>query len=265
MGSTFVQARLDAYSLSQWMWICLGVAGAIIIIAFLAARSFGGKLEEPLERHDQKTKHNPVTEGARLVFNSRYLLSIALILGLYEMVSTIMDFQFTSAVSHYLDGPAIGAYIASVFTLTNWISFAVQLFLTSFIMTRFGVGAALLFLPMAALASSVGFLVTPILVFGGTLSISDNALNYSINQSSRETLYVPTTRDEKYKAKAFIDMFIQRFAKAVAVVLSLAITTFLAGFANVRWLSVATVIILVIWIQAARFAGREFQKLAGEK
>ena len=59
-------------------------------------------------------------------------------------------------------------------------------------------------------------------------------------------------------------MFIQRSAKALAVGLSLVITTFFAGFANVRWLSIATVIILVIWIQAARFAGKEFQKLAGE-
>ena len=263
-GSTLVSTRLEAYSQTQWMWICLCVAGLIIIIAFLAARSFGFKPGQQVEHQDQKRNQNPVTEGARLVFKSRYLLSIALILGLYEMVSTIMDFQFTSAVSHYLDGPAIGNYFAWVFTVTNWVGFLVQLFLTSLIMTRFGVGTALLFLPVAALLSSAGFLFTPILLFGGALSVSDNALNYSINQSSREALYVPTTQEEKYKAKAFIDMFIQRFAKAVAVGLSLVITTFFAGFANVRWLSVATIIILVIWTRAARFAGREFQKLADE-
>ena len=264
VGSTLVRARLEAYSLTQWMWICLCVAGLILITSFLAARSFGFKPAQQVEPRDQRKNQNPVTEGARLVLNSRYLLSIALILGLYEMVSTIMDFQFTSAVSHYLDGPAILDYFAWVYVVTNWISFLVQLFLTSLIMTRFGVGTALLFLPVAALLSSAGFLITPALLFGGALSVSDNALNYSINQSSRETLYVPTTREEKYKAKAFIDMFIQRFAKALAVGLSLVITTLFAGFANLRWLSIATVIILVIWIQAARFAGKEFQKLAGE-
>ncbi len=264
VGSTFVRTRLEAYSQSQWMWICLLIAGGIIIIAFLAARSFGFKHEQEVGPQDQTSTRNPFTEGARLVFSSRYLFSIVMILGLYEMVSTIIDFQFTSAVGHYLDGPAIGHQFSTVYALTNWIGFLVQLFLTGFIMTRFGVGAALLFLPVAALLSSVGFLFTPLLLFGSAMSISDNALNYSINQSGREALYVPTTREEKYKAKAFIDMFIQRFAKAIAVGISLLITTLFAGFTNIRWLSVATIIILVIWIQAARFAGREFQKLAAK-
>ncbi len=267
VGSNVYNARLDAYSHSQWMWICVGMALTIVLVAFLAARSFGFKSGpgDEVEPQDRRRNQNPLTEGARLVFKSRYLLSIVMILGLYEMVSTIVDFQFKSAVSFYLAGPAIGDLLSTVYAVTNWIGFLVQLLLTSFIMTRFGVGAALLFLPIAVLLSSAGFFFTPILFFGSAMSVSDNALNYSINQSSREALYVPTTREEKYKAKAFIDMFVQRFAKAVAVGLSLAITTFFAGFANVRWLSVATVIILVIWIQAARFAGREFQKLAGEK
>ena len=52
------------------------------------------------------------------------------------------------------------------------------------------------------------------------LNTADNGFSYSINQSAKEALYVPTTREEKYKAKAFIDMFVQRFAKALAVGLS---------------------------------------------
>ena len=264
VGSNVVNARLDVYSHSQWMWICVLIGLMIVLVAFLAARSFGFKPGHQVEPQDQRRNQNPLTEGARLVFNSRYLLSIVMILGLYEMVSTIVDFQFKSAVSFYLAGPAIGDLLSTVYAVTNWIGLLVQLLLTSFIMTRFGVGAALLFLPIAILLSSTGFFFTPFLLFGSAMSISDNALNYSINQSSREALYVPTSREEKYKAKAFIDMFIQRFAKAVAVGLSLLITTFFAGFTNVRWLSVATIIILVIWIRAARFAGREFQKLAAE-
>ena len=265
VGANVVRVRLHEYSLSGWMWICLAIAFLIIVVSFLAARSFGSKSQGSTKPETQPSNQNPVTEGARLVFRSRYLLAIVTILGLYEMASTIMDFQFTSAVSHYLDGPAIGDHFATVFALTTLIGFLVQLFLTSLVMTRFGIGTALLFLPVAALLSSAGFLFTPILLFGSALSISDNALNYSINQSSREALYVPTTREEKYQAKAFIDMFVQRFAKALAVGLSLVITSLFAGFASVRWLSLVTLIILAVWIQAARFAGREFQKLAGDK
>ena len=56
-------------------------------------------------------------------------------------------------------------------------------------------------------------------------------------------------------------MFIQRFAKAVAVGMSLLITTYFAGFESVRWLSIVTVLILVLWITAVRYAGRKFKDL----
>jgi ATP:ADP antiporter, AAA family len=136
----------------------------------------------------------------------------------------------------------------------------VQFFLASFVMTRFGVGTALLFLPVAALMGSAAFLVAPLLLVGSFLNTADNGFSYSINQSAKEVLYVPTTPNEKYKAKAFIDMFIQRFAKALAVGLSLLITFFFRGFESIRWLSLGTVLILAVWIVIARYAGREFQR-----
>ena len=128
VGANVVRVRLHEYSLSGWMWICLAIAFLIIVVSFLAARSFGSKSQGSTKPETQPSNQNPVTEGARLVFRSRYLLAIVSILGLYEMASTIMDFQFTSAMSHYLDGPAIGDHFATVFALTTLIGFLVQLF-----------------------------------------------------------------------------------------------------------------------------------------
>ncbi len=105
----------------------------------------------------------------------------------------------------------------------------------------------------------------PIQRIGSALNTADNAFSYSINQSAKETLYVPTSKDEKYKAKAFIDMFIQRFAKALAVLLSLAITMMFQDFSSVRWLSAFTIPVVALWIFAARYAGRRFSELSGEE
>jgi AAA family ATP:ADP antiporter len=102
----------------------------------------------------------------------------------------------------------------------------------------------------------------PILWVGSALNTIDNAFSYSINQSAKEALYVPTTKDEKYKAKAFIDMFVQRAAKAVAVGVSLLITTTFSDFSSIRWLSLFTVGVVALWIVAARYAGRHFNQLA---
>jgi AAA family ATP:ADP antiporter len=104
-------------------------------------------------------------------------------------------------------------------------------------------------------------MAVPVLWVGSLLNTIDNGFSYSINQSAKEALYVPTTPDEKYKAKAFIDMFVQRFAKAIAVGVSLAITVIFKDFASLRWLSILTIVIIVIWMAAARYAGKRFQSL----
>jgi len=266
-GTTVLKAKLNDFTLSEWLWICFAIGMVIVAVAAYAGRLFtkSTPLEVAETKHEPAVGGNPAWEGAKAVMGSRYLLAIVAIVGFYEMVSTVMDFQFTATAVHYMSGDAIGAHFATVYAIPNWVALFVQLFLTSFIMTRFGVGAALLVLPAAALCGPVGFLAVPALWVGSALNTTDNGFRYSINQSAKEVLYVPTTRLEKYQAKAFIDMFVQRFAKAVAVGLNLEITTLVAGFAGVRWLSLLTVLILVAWLQVARYAGREFKRLSEEQ
>ncbi len=271
VGTTVLRGLLDAVSLSGWLWICLGLGLLILVVAYAAGRLVDQN-PPPIPQavpsgtvpHDASAapRRNPAIEGAQLVFRSPYLLAIVGIVGLYEIVSTVMNFQFTSTIAHYLDGPAIGRQFATVFAITNIVSMCVQLFLTSLIMTRLGITVALLILPLATLAGSGAFMAVPLLWAGSLLNTVDNGFSYSINQSAKEALYVPTSPDEKYKAKAFIDMFVKRFAKAVAVAVSLGITAIFKDFASIRWLSVFTIVIVLLWMMAARYAGTRFQSLA---
>lgn len=270
VGTTFVRVWVDSVTPRTWLMITLVIALLIMIIAKYAGILVDKNPPQIIEDKPESTETaektvNPAFEGAKLVFSSKYLLAIASIVGLYEIVSTIMDFQFTSTIEHYLDGPAIGRQFSIVFNITNIVGMFVQLFLTSYIMTRFGLKIALMFLPLAIVIGSAGFIVFPVLWIGSLLNTADNGFSYSINQSAKETLYVPTSRNEKYKAKAFIDMFVQRFAKALAVFLSLSITMFFTDFSTVRWLSLATLIVVIIWIFIVRFVGREFDKLSDER
>ena len=259
-GSNVVGIYGSELSSSAWLLICLGLAVVIAAVAMAAGAVVrrNPPPEIPTTSDDKDKAENPAIEGARLALRSPYLLSIVAIVGLYEVVSNTMDFQFTSAVFHFLEADVAKAHLFRIFAFTNWTALVVQLLLTSFVMIRFGVGVALLFLPIAALIGSGGFLIFPVLLFGSLLNTCDNGFSYSINQSAKEVLYVPTTKEEKYKAKAFIDMFIQRFAKALSVGLSLIMTTIFSGFEGIRWLSVTIIIILVVWIVAVRYVGREF-------
>ncbi len=264
-GSLVVARFIGTVDRVDWLWIAFGLGLAILLVAFAAGRLVANAPQAESAPQaapanpGPKSGGNPAVEGARLVFRSPYLLAIVAIVGIYEIVSTILDFQFTSTIVHYLQGPAIGQQFATVFALTNVVAMVVQLFFTSLIMTRLGVGVALLVLPIAILGGSAGFALLPILWVGSLLNTADNGFSYSINQSAKESLYVPTTKEEKYKAKAFIDMFVQRFAKALAVGVSLGVTAVFQDFESIRWLTAVTLPLILVWIFAARYAGRKFE------
>jgi len=267
-GSTYVRVWIEQVDTSFWMWTCLGTTALVSLLAWGAGRvvdrgASAMTREEPAVAKDEggepRAPDSPATEGAKLVVRSSYLLSIVGVVGIYEIVSTILDFQFTAAVTEFLSGDAIGEQISTVYAATNITSLVVQLGLTSFVMGRFRLTVALLVMPVALLTSSTVFLVLPLLWPGSILSISDNALNYSVNQSGKEALYTPTSRDEKYAAKAFIDMFVQRSAKALGVGLNLLMTELVVGFSGVRWLSIVAIVLIGVWVLAARHAGRGFE------
>ena len=265
VGATFVRANVEAIGRTPLLLTCVGAMVLIAGVTYYVNRREGGTAHRsPDENGGSGASVSAALEGAQLVISSKYLLAILGIIGLYEIVSNIVDFQLAAVVETSIqDEQARDAFFGLVGQITGIGSIVVQLLVTSFVMKRYGVGVALLFLPVAILFSSVGFLLVPSLVFVVAMSASDNALNYSINQSAREALYTPTSRDVKYKAKAFIDMFVQRFAKVVAVVLNLSVAAFV-GVQGVRWLSLASIAVLIAWIALVRYAGQQFDERADE-
>ncbi len=192
--------------------------------------------------------------------NSRkYWLGIALLVGIYEISSGIIDFQLSVAVEN-VQATAYerDMYFGLIGQIQNFLALIIQVFVTGWILKRWGVGVALLILPFATLFGSVGFLLLPTLASAMFLSVSDNALNYSVNQSAKETLYVPTDSEERIAAKTVIDVFVQRFAKAFAVILNLFLVTQI-GLQNIRWLSIFAIGLMISWIFVARFTSRKFE------
>ena len=263
-SSFFVRAQIDNFAPSDWALICAGIMVLIAVVAAAAGRWVdrpGASTPSATPLHVEEQKEAGVAfEGARLVFRSRYLLAIVGLVGIYEIVSQLLDYQFTATVVHYVTG-ATGQHFATVYAITNIVALVVQLFVTANVMSRFGVKAALLVMPIMILGASGLFLLLPILWVGSSLNSVDNGLNYSINQSARESLYTPLSRDEKYKAKAFIDMFLYRTAKVVAVGVALFLGAVVEEFTAVRVLSFLTILLALVWIGIARYAGNRFREM----
>jgi len=224
--------------LSAFLILLVGVITFAVELLLRMTKAFGkaipeGEVErEPKER---SSKFNAAIEGAKLALRSKYLAAIVGIMATYEIGSQVMNYMFKKT-SEVLPGlTATQSFFIDVQLIANILSMVVQLFLVSYIMRKIGLSFALCVLPVVAIASTGLFMGLPSLAAAGLMFISDNGFNYSIQQTSREALYVPTTPDEKYKARAFTNMFVQRAAKGVAIggivlLISLGVSVRLLGF-----------------------------------
>ena len=93
------------------------------------------------------------------------------------------------------------------------------------------------------------------------LKVADKGLNYSTQRISKEILYIPTSRDVKYKVKSVIDMFAYRFSKAITSALIIPFTYFLRG-QNISYLTLGVLLILMVVVGRV---SRRYYSLVGEK
>ncbi|MCP5116376.1 MAG: hypothetical protein GY953_36565, partial [bacterium] len=212
-----------------------GCAGATAAVGFLIwrAESIARRPEAVIKRREPESapasaarekKANAAIEGAKLVAASRYLLAVTLIIFLYELASQILDYQYSTAAEALEGSGATQAFFGQITAIIGVVSMITQFFLVSFIIRRFGLTTALLVLPAAMAIASGTYLAVPVLTAAALLTISDNSFSYSINQTARETLFMPTSADVKYKARAFANMFVQRFGKGVAILMALVLS-----------------------------------------
>ena len=236
-----------------------GAAALTLLLVGLAGLAHRAGLQprpDSLTRPSRAERRRSVLEGVRLTLASRYLLGIAALVLLYEFISQIMNYQVSVTAKRELGGGlALTEYWAALGQILNAVSLVVQVVFVGWIHRRFGVTVALLVLPCAILGVSAGFLAVGGLTLAGAMFVADNALGYSIHQTSRELLYVPASPEARTKAKAFIDMLVQRVGKLLATLVA-----YLFGLVGVRFLSLVTVALTVALVAVVLYVGREFRR-----
>lgn len=203
--------------------------------------------------------------GARLTWASPYLLAIAAVVVLYEVSSNVVDYIFHAlALSAFAEEAVLASFLGRFNAAVIGASVLVQLLLTSYLLRGRGARPGLLILPAAFAAGSLLFLAAPALPAAAFLFFSDGSLHYSVNQTSKEALYTPATRQAKYEAKAFIDMVLFRLAKAFSSLLIAAYNAWLLPLGwPLRSLTAVILLCLLLWVPAAESAGRSFDRLEG--
>lgn len=221
-------------------------------IASLIFKNYKDDLsEEKKDTVERKEKINPASEISfkscwDCVRNNPYLYLMALIVSVTFIVSLLIDFQFNSIVYNNITGERNLASFYGLFNAGVMVfAFLFQIFITGKLIKNLGVRGALLFCPLILIFLSIGILFFPIIFFGAAIKASDKSLSYSVNQSIREILYIPVDPELRYKAKVFIDMFLQRFARGIGALVTL---VFIYFEIKVKFISLVSLVFIAIWI-----------------
>ena len=210
--------------------------------------------------------------GFALVFADRYLLLIGFLMLTYNLVNTTGEYilgktvvsLFASSHPALVGGldekKVIGEFYGNYFTWVNVVSALIQAFLVSRILKYLGVRVALLILPLVAFGGYLTMAFVPVLSLIRGVKITENSVDYSLQSTTKNALYLPTSREAKYKAKQANDTFFVRFGDVLSAGLVFAGTTWL-HFAP-RQFALANVVLIVIWIVLAVAIGRRFQALS---
>ncbi|NNE46343.1 MAG: MFS transporter, partial [Rhodothermales bacterium] len=155
--------------------------------------------------------------GIPLVIRSPYLLGICALILLYTTLATFLYFQQAEIVRDSFADPATRTSVfAGMDFATNLLTVLAQVFLTARIVRRFGIAVTLALIPVGLAAGFLILSFAPVLSVLVVLQVLRRAGNFSIMKPAREMLYVVLGREEKYKAKNFIDTVVYRGGDAVS-------------------------------------------------
>ncbi len=198
--------------------------------------------------------------GFSRAISSPYLLNVSVYMLLYSITSTVLYFQQVDiAATYFADRAARTGFFARVDLVVNTLTLVTQVFLTSRIMKALGVALTLSILPALSVIGFAWLGATPTIVAIVVMQVVRRAGNFAIARPTREVLFTVLSREDKYKAKSFIDTVVYRLgdqvgAWAYAGLLALGLT--LSGIAF------ATVPVAAAWLVNAFWLGRRQERLA---
>jgi len=235
-GSAVNAGRFGHYSITSTLLICSAVIFMIPIMIFIfmhvipqnQLKSYRGS--EKGEKENKKGKIG-FFEGFRLVFSQPYLLGIFFSIMIYEIVTTLFDFRFKAMVGEEVARQVsadvvplheVGALKTQIFNewvgwMGEWtalLAIVSYIFGIGKITQKLGLSVSLVVLPV--LLGVVGLLLVGAksLTIAAVAVVIAKGINYALYQPSKEQLYIPTSKDAKYKSKAFVEMFGSRTSKA---------------------------------------------------
>ncbi|MBI3300072.1 MAG: MFS transporter [Elusimicrobia bacterium] len=262
--------------LTRYMVAALGAPAMLLIAAVVFAAI--GLVFWAMERIPELAAASakpapPATEGgagawatAKTIAASPYLLALAVLVFLERLVPDFMQYLFNlQAQQVYTTKESMAAFMAGFGIIAGVLSLVAGAALTRWMLTRLGVGKTLLSAPLMSILGFAAMGVAPTLPVTVGANLAEGLPRYTVFKAAKEATYTTADKDVLYRVKAYIEMFVYRFARGIAGLLLLFLTgpAFLAwGPAAVAW---AAVPFGLVWVWAAWRVGREYRKAEAAK
>lgn len=214
--------------------------------------------------------------GFSLIKNDRYLLLIALMLLVANLVNSTGEFLLSRAAADHAASVIPGdvhdaaindarrelikSFYGDFFFWVNLVGFLVQAFIVSRAIKWLGVRKALFVMPIVAFGTYGVIAAVGGLALTRIAKIAENATDYSLQNTVRQALFLPTSRAAKYKAKATIDTFFVRFGDTISAIL-IGVGLHSLGL-GVYELAIMNVALVGVWLAIASGIARRHRKLA---
>jgi AAA family ATP:ADP antiporter len=213
-----------------------------------------------------------------IIFNSRFLLATAVITLILSWVNTNGENLLFRIVQDFLKGQALQesitdpnkliaftrdgttAFYGDFYFWVNIMALLLQAFVASRLIKYGGFGAILLMTPVVALVSYTAMAFVPVLAIVKFMKIAENSSDYSINNTARNVLWLPVSKEMKYKGKPTIDSLFVRIGDGIAALTVLVGVQILA--LSTQSFFVLNVGLVFIWIALAFVVIREYHRMS---
>lgn len=226
--------------------------------------------EEARPTEADEPREPALANGFALLLKTPYLLLIGLLVLFLNWVNTTGEYILGRVVENaaaaavaagqaggLTEGQFIGDFYANFYFGVNLAALLIQLFLVSRIIKYVGIRWAVLILPLISLGAYSLIAFYPVLGYVRWAKTAENSTDYSLNNTVRHALFLPTTREEKYKAKQATDTFFWRAGdvlSALVVFVGAQLVWNTASFARFN------VVLVLLWLGVSFEIGRRYQR-----
>src|SRR5213593_4484301 len=192
--------------------VLLLICAAMLEIAAQSVRFFPAEFRSGDSKSRDDTAEKPIGgkfwDGVTHICKSPYLFGLFLFILLYTLTSTWTYFQQSELTKvGFVDKAARTAFFAKLDLSVNTLTLLLQIFLTGRLMKFLGVTVTLLFMPVLSLFGFAAMGLVPVLTVLAIFQVARRASTFAFMRPAREVLFTVLRREDKYKAKSFIDTF----------------------------------------------------------